>query len=68
MENNKELSTKKQCDIRGVSSRFYKIVDKDGIEMPDHYSGRRRNYEEAKKMVDRLNKNGEYRPYKMVEV
>lgn len=53
--------------IRGVSSRF-KIVDKDGIEMPDHYSGRRRTYEEAKKMVDRLNKNGEYKPYKMIEV
>ena len=45
----------------------YRIVDKDGIEMPDHYSGRRRTYEEAKKMVDGLNKNGEYRPYKMIE-
>jgi|FLOH01.1.fsa_nt_gi hypothetical protein len=54
--------------ISGVSSRFYKIVDKDGIEMPDHYSGRRRTFEEAKKMVDSLNKNGEYSPYKMVEV
>tara|TARA_R110000744_G_scaffold296370_1_gene406240 strand:- start:8 stop:208 length:201 start_codon:yes stop_codon:yes gene_type:complete len=58
----------KTYTISGVSSRFYKIVDKDGIEMPDHYSGRRRNYEEAKKMVDSLNKNGEYRPYKMIEV
>ena len=49
-------------------TKKYRIVDKDGIEMPDHYSGRRRTYEEAKKMVDGLNKNGEYRPYKMVEV
>ena len=31
---------------------LYKIVDKDGIEMPDHYSGGRRTYEEAKKMVE----------------
>lgn len=54
--------------IHGVSSCFYKIVDKNGIEMPDHYSGRRRTYKEAKKMVDGLNKNGEYRPYKMIEV
>ena len=58
----------KPYTISGVNSRFYKIVDKDGIEMPRHYSGRRRNYEESKKMVDRLNKNGEYKPYKMVEV
>lgn len=50
---------KEQCTISVVSSRFYKIVDKDGIEMPDHYSGRRRTYDEAKKMVDGLNKNGE---------
>jgi hypothetical protein len=49
-------------------SGSYKILDKDGIEMPDHYSGRRRTYEEAKKMVDNLNKNGEYRPYTVVEV
>ena len=49
-------------------SGSYKILDKDGAEMPDHWSGRRRTYEEAKKMVDSLNKNGEYRPYTMVEV
>jgi len=49
-------------------SGSYKILDKDGVEMPDHWSGRRRTYEEAKKMVDSLNKNGEYRPYTMVEV
>ena len=51
-----------------VSGSYFKILDKDGIEMPDHYSGRRRTYEEAKKMVDSLNKNGEFRPYTMVEV
>jgi len=49
-------------------SGSYKILDKDGVEIPDHWSGRRRTYEEAKKMVDSLNKNGEYRPYTMVEV
>jgi len=53
--------------IYGVSSRF-KILDKDGVEMPDHYTGRRRNYFEAKKHVDGLNKDGEYRPYRMVQV
>lgn len=50
------------------SNICFKILDKDGVEMQDHYSGRRRTYEEAKNMLDRLNKNGEYRPYTMVEV
>jgi hypothetical protein len=47
---------------------FYKILDKDGIEMPVHYSGRYRTYNEAKKLLDRLNKNGEYKPYTMVKL
>ena len=50
----------------GKELRFYEIVAGDGTIMPMHYSGRRRTYEEAKIMVDRLNKNGEYPPYKMV--
>lgn len=49
-------------------SGSYKILDRNGIEMPDHWTGRRRTYEEAKKMLDGLNKNGEHRPYTMVEV
>ena len=48
-----------------MTQKFYKIVDKNGYEMPEHYSGRNRTYEESKKMVDNLNKNGEYRPYTM---
>lgn len=48
-----------------MAQQFYKIVDKNGNEMPGHYSGRNRTYEEAKKMVDKLNKNGEHRPYTM---
>ena len=50
-----------------MAQQFYKIVDKNGYEMPEHYSGRNRTYEEAKKMVDNLNKNGEHRPYTMIE-
>ena len=57
------------CVIKSdnVSDR-YKILDKNGVEMPGHWSGRRRAYDEAKKMVDTLNKNGEYRPYTMVKL
>lgn len=55
-------------DLGAVSGSYFKILDKDGVEMPDHWSGRRRTYKEAKKMVDSLNKNGEYSPYTMVEV
>jgi hypothetical protein len=50
-------------DVIGI----YKILDKDGVEIPRHWSGRFRTYDEAKKMVDSLNKNGEYRPYTMVD-
>lgn len=48
--------------------KFYKILDKNGYEMPGHWSGRNRTYEEAKKMVDSLNKNGEHKPYTMIEI
>ena len=51
-----------------VSSSYFKILDKDGIEMPDHWTGRRRNYDEATKLLNVLNNNGEYKPYTMVEV
>jgi hypothetical protein len=44
---------------------LYKILDRHGIEFPLHYSGRRRTYEEAKKMINMLNLNGEYKPYIM---
>lgn len=52
----------------GDVNTYYKILDKNGVEMPNHYSGRYRTYEEASKMVDSLNKGGEYKPYTMVEV
>lgn len=67
-EQNLNEPQKPQLNIGAVSGSYFKILDKDGVEMPDHYSGRRRTYEEAKKMVDSLNKNGEFRPYIMVEV
>ena len=53
-----------KSDVREI---YFKILDKDGIEMPNHYTGRRRTYEEAKKILNRLNKNGEFKPYTMVE-
>jgi len=49
-------------------STRYEILDKNGDKMPDHYSGRKRTYEEASRMLERLNYNGEYKPYKMVKV
>lgn len=41
----------------------YDILDKNGMELPSHYSGRDRTYVEAKKMLDSFNQNGEYKPY-----
>jgi hypothetical protein len=47
---------------------FYKIVDKNGYELPLHYSDRHRTYEEASKLIQRLNQHGEYKPYKMIKI
>ena len=49
-----------------TTEQTYTIIDKNGIEMPDHYTGRKRTYDEAKRLIDRLNKNGEHKPYKMI--
>lgn len=46
----------------------YKILDCNGYEMPNHYSGRLRTYEEAENMVKSLNEKGEYKPYTFEEV
>jgi hypothetical protein len=51
-----------------VNDDKYSIFDCHGMLLPDHYSGRHRTYEEAKKLLDRLNKNGENRPYTMEKV
>lgn len=48
--------------------RYYKILDKDGVEMPDDWCVSPRTYEKVKRLLDRLNKSGEYRPYTMVEI
>jgi len=45
----------------------WKILDKDGIEMPDNWAVTPRTYERVKRLLDRLNVNGEYRPYTMVQ-
>ena len=45
----------------------WKILDKDGIEMPDDWAVTPRTYERVKRLLDRLNVNGEYRPYTMVQ-
>lgn len=47
--------------------QIYKVFDRNDVEMPRHHSGRLRNYGEAKKLVDRLNKIGEFAPYKMIK-
>lgn len=52
--------------LERLAARF-KILDKNGVEMPRHPSGRLRTLEEAVAMQDRLNKNGEYKPYSVIE-
>lgn len=50
-----------------VSGSYWKILDKDGIEMPDDWAVTPRTYDKVKRLLDRLNVNGEYRPYTMVQ-
>ena len=57
----------KNLGIFSVSSR-YEILDKNGDKMPDHHSGRKRTYEESRRMLEKLNYDGEYKPYKMVAI
>lgn len=45
----------------------WKILDKNGIEMPDDWAVTPRTYENVKRLLDRLNVNGEHRPYTMVK-
>lgn len=44
----------------------YKILDKNGVEMPLPPHGKRRTYDEANKLIARLNVDGEFRPYTIV--
>lgn len=46
--------------------KLYDIVDKDGRILPRNYKGMPRTSEEADRLLERLNKGGEYRPYKKV--
>ena len=49
------------------SGSYWKILDKDGIEMPDDWAGTPRTYDKVKRLLDRLNVNGKHRPYTMVQ-
>lgn len=51
-----------------MEDSLYKVVDREGLEMPLHYSGRHRTYKEAKRLIESLNKHGEYSPYSMISV
>lgn len=60
-----ELMDNGLCANCGGHKTLYKIIDKNNIEMPRHHSGRGRTLAEVNSMLERLNKNGEFRPYKM---
>ena len=44
----------------------YKIVDKDGVQLDDRWAVRPRTFDRVKKLLDSLNSDGEYGPYRMV--
>lgn len=46
----------------------YNIFDGNGRQLPDMISGKKRNLEQAKKMVGGLNRNGEFPPYVIKEI
>ena len=67
-EQNYQITTEARNDGNTVLAAVtWKILDKDGIEMPDDWAVTPRTYERVKRLLDRLNVNGEYRPYTMVQ-
>ena len=65
---NVDTGTTAQTDANTVLVAVtWKILDKDGIEMPDDWAVTPRTYEKVKRLLDRLNVNGENRPYTMVQ-
>mgnify|MGYP001231120414 CR=1 FL=1 len=60
-----EAQTQPSC-LGAVSGSYYKILDCNGDELPDDWAITPRTYERVKRLLDRLNVNGEYRPYTMV--
>lgn len=50
------------------TTKLYTILDRNGVELTGHHSGRGRTFEEAKTLLYKLNKNGEFDPYKMREI
>ena len=65
---NVEPTTNAQTDANTVLAAVtWKILDKDGIDLPDDWAVTPRTYERVKRLLDRLNVNGEYRPYTMVQ-
>ncbi len=65
---NVKTGTTAQTDANTVLAAVtWKILDKDGIEMPDDWVVTPRTYERVKRLLDRLNVDGEYRPYTMVQ-
>ena len=51
-----------------MEETLYDIIDREGSIMPRHFSGRARTKKEADKMLERLNKDGEYKPYSLLKV
>ena len=47
-----------------MKTQLYRIVDREGVELPQYYKGRDRTKEEADKILVGLNKNSEHRPYR----
>jgi hypothetical protein len=45
---------------------LYKILDKDGTELPDDWAMTPRTYKNVKRLCDTLNINGEYKPYTII--
>lgn len=73
MKQQKKLILKSLQDLGTIPSEYiqeklYDIADKNGTVLPDHYTGRGRALKEAEHLIDALNKNGEHKPYKIINL
>lgn len=46
----------------------WRVFDKNGVELPLHYSGRLRTEKEANILIRGLNKHGKFAPYKKKKI
>lgn len=67
--NTPEAARKLAEEKYNETHRRFKIIDCNGVEIPGLYGGfEYRTFEQATRLIENINKKGEYPPYRIVAV